>query len=74
MRLTTIIAVARRRASAMGYDATRWHRVACAAREAIRRAAKKKRRMDRKTSVSVPDEIVPDSVTTEDDTTDEENT
>ena len=60
MRLTTLIAVARRRASALGKDATRWHRVACAAREAIRRATRKKRRMDRKTAVSVPEELTPD--------------
>lgn len=73
MRLAAIIAVARRRAAALGHDAPLWHRVACAAREAIRRAARKKRRMELRTTVAVPEEIVPDdSVTTDADTIDDE--
>ena len=71
MRLSTLAAVARRRASAMGYDATRWHRVACAAREAIRKAIREKRRMDKRHAVEIP---VDAQFATEDCTYDEDDT
>ena len=53
MRLSTLAAVARRRASTLGHDATRWHRIECAAREALRRAEKRRRQLERKTTVDV---------------------
>ena len=54
MQLSTHAAVARRRASALGKDATRWHRVECAARAAIRKATREKRKLDKRHAVEIP--------------------
>ena len=65
MRLATLIAVARARADSLGPDATRWHRIECAARSKFARMAQQRRMMERATAVPVPKDVT--TLTDEDD-------
>ena len=57
MRLATFIAVAEKKAAALGYDAPKWHRLACHLKEAAKKAAREKRRLERTATVTVPVEV-----------------
>jgi len=49
--------MARDRASTLGYDATRWHRIELRAKDVILRRAAEKRALEQRATVEIPREV-----------------